>query len=180
MGIFSFFRSRPKGTANTAKERLQVLIAHQHADSAGPDYLPKLKKDILNVIKKYVDIGEEQVVVQLDSQDDCDVLELNITLPDDAKGSTQASDKRKAGITTAQVKNTSSTSGTSDADDDDDSDESLPEKSSTLKNKNAGVGAGAGAGASGSGKGSNARHKKKARPPSSTKGKNKKNRESLS
>lgn len=172
MGIFSFFRSRPKGTANTAKERLQVLIAHQHADSTGPDYLPRLKKDILNVIKKYVDIGEEQVVVQLDSQDDCDVLELNITLPDDAKGSTQASDKRKAGITTAQVKNTSSTSGTSD--DDDDSDESLPEKSSTLKNKNAGVGAGA------SGKGSNARHKKKARPPSSTKGKNKKNRESLS
>ena len=133
---------------------------------------------ILNVIKKYVDIGEEQVVVQLDSQDDCDVLELNITLPDDAKGSTQASDKRKAGITTAQVKNTSSTSGTSDADDDDDSDESLPEKSSTLKNKNAGVGAGAGASASG--KGSSARHKKKARPPSSTKGKNKKNRESLS
>ena len=172
MGIFSFFRSRPKGTANTAKERLQVLIAHQHADSTGPDYLPRLKKDILNVIKKYVDIGEEQVVVQLDSQDDCDVLELNITLPDDAKGSTQASNKRKAGITTAQVKNTSSTSGTSD--DDDDSDESLPEKSSTLKNKNAGVGAGA------SGKGSNARHKKKARPPSSTKGKNKKNRESLS
>jgi len=102
MGIFSFFRSRPKGTANTAKERLQVLIAHQHADSAGPDYLPRLKKDILNVIKKYVDIGEEQVVVQLDSQDDCDVLELNITLPDDAKGSTQTADDRNVGITTAE------------------------------------------------------------------------------
>ncbi len=84
MGIFSFFRSRPKGTATTAKERLQVLIAHQHKTSEGPDYLPLLKKDILNVIKKYVDIGEEQVLVQLDSQDDCDVLELNITLPEDA------------------------------------------------------------------------------------------------
>ena len=84
MSIFSFFRSKPKGSAATAKERLQVLIAHQHADNDGPDYLPLLKKDILNVIKKYVDIGEEQVVVQLDSQDDCDVLELNITLPEDA------------------------------------------------------------------------------------------------
>lgn len=84
MGIFSFFRSRPKGTAVTAKERLQVLIAHQNKTSEGPDYLPLLKKDILNVIKKYVEIGEEQVVVQLDSQEDCDVLELNITLPDDA------------------------------------------------------------------------------------------------
>ena len=83
MGIFSFFRSRQKGSAVTAKERLQVLIAHQHTDSDGPDYLPLLKQDILNVIKKYVDIGEEQVMVQLESQDDCDVLELNITLPDD-------------------------------------------------------------------------------------------------
>jgi len=70
MGIFSFFRSRQKGSAVTAKERLQVLIAHQHTDSDGPDYLPLLKQDILNV--------------QLESQDDCDVLELNITLPDDA------------------------------------------------------------------------------------------------
>ena len=65
MGIFSFFRSRQKGTANTAKERLQVLIAHQHADSAGPDYLPMLKKDILNVIKKYVDIGEELSLIHI-------------------------------------------------------------------------------------------------------------------
>lgn len=91
MGIFSFFRSKPKGSAATAKERLQVLIAHQHADSDGPDYLPLLKQDILNVIKKYVDIGEEQVMVQLDSQDDCDVLELNITLPEDATGSDEDS-----------------------------------------------------------------------------------------
>jgi len=83
MGIFSFFRSKPKGSASTAKERLQVLIAHQHSDSDGPEYLPLLKQDILNVIKKYVDIGEEQVSVQLDSQDDCDILELNITLPED-------------------------------------------------------------------------------------------------
>lgn len=89
MGIFNFFRAKPKGSAATAKERLQVLIAHQHVDSDGPDYLPLLKKDILNVIKKYVDIGEEQVVVQLDSQDDCDVLELNITLPEDGDRSSE-------------------------------------------------------------------------------------------
>jgi len=99
MGIFSFFRSRQKGSAVTAKERLQVLIAHQHTDSEGPDYLPLLKQDILNVIKKYVDIGEEQVMVQLESQDDCDVLELNITLPDDnadATGGGAVATKAKA------------------------------------------------------------------------------------
>jgi len=73
-----------------------VLIAHQHTDSDGPDYLPLLKQDILNVIKKYVDIGEEQVMVQLESQDDCDVLELNITLPDDnAEGENELTGKQQ-------------------------------------------------------------------------------------
>ena len=84
MGIFNFFRNRkPQASANIAKERLQVVIAHERSDREGPDYLPMLKQDILEVIKKYVSIGEDQVSVQLDSQDDCDVLELNITLPED-------------------------------------------------------------------------------------------------
>jgi len=165
MGIFSFFRSRQKGTANTAKERLQVLIAHQHADSAGPDYLPMLKKDILNVIKKYVDIGEEQVVVQLDSQDDCDVLELNITLPEDAKGSTQTASDRKLSIATAQTKTkAASSSSNTDADD------ALPEPEKT----------GAARSKSTRARGPSARSKKKAQSAASAKAKNKKNRESLS
>ena len=167
MGIFSFFRSRQKGTANTAKERLQVLIAHQHADSAGPDYLPMLKKDILNVIKKYVDIGEEQVVVQLDSQDDCDVLELNITLPEDAKGSTQKASDRKLSITTAQTK-TKAASSSSNTDADDALPEPAPEKTEASKSKNTRA------------RGPSARSKKKAQSAASAKVKSKKNRESLS
>jgi len=85
MGIFSFFRSKQSPpSASLAKERLQVLIAHERVDDRdGPDYLPLLKQDILDVIKKYVEIGEDQVSVQLDSQENCDVLELNITLPDE-------------------------------------------------------------------------------------------------
>jgi len=43
-----------------------------------------LKRDLLNVIKKYVSVGDEQVSVQLDKQDEIDILELNITLPDGA------------------------------------------------------------------------------------------------
>jgi len=59
-----------------------VLIAHERTGRNGPDYLPMLKQDILNVIKKYVSVGEDQVSVQLDTQENCDVLELNITLPE--------------------------------------------------------------------------------------------------
>jgi len=86
MGIFSFFRSRNEDhSAKVAKDRLQVLIAHERTGRNGPDYLPMLKQDILNVIKKYVSVGEDQVSVQLDMQENCDVLELNITLPEDGE-----------------------------------------------------------------------------------------------
>lgn len=97
MGILSFFRTKKTpATASLAKERLQVLIAHERTDRDGPDYLPMLKQDILDVIKKYVSVGEDQVSVQLDTQENCDVLELNITLPeeDDIKSSTKKPDAK--------------------------------------------------------------------------------------
>jgi len=85
MGFFKFFRSRGDGTtAKVAKDRLQVLIAHERTNRNAPDYLPMLKRDLLNVIKKYVAVGDDQVSVQVDSQDEYDVLELNITLPEDS------------------------------------------------------------------------------------------------
>jgi len=97
MGIFSFFRSRGEDqSAKVAKDRLQVLIAHERTDRDGPDYLPMLKQDILNVIKKYVSVGEEQVSVQLDTQENCDVLELNITLPEDIEPKAPKKAKREA------------------------------------------------------------------------------------
>ena len=83
MGFFKFFRNRSDdASAKVAKDRLQVLIAHERTNRNAPDYLPMLKRDLLNVIKKYVSVGDDQVSVQLDSQDDFDILELNITLPE--------------------------------------------------------------------------------------------------
>lgn len=85
MGFFRFFRSNKEdASAKLAKDRLQVLIAHQRTGRGGPDYLPMLKQDILDVIKKYVAVGDDALSVQLDSQDNCDVLELNITLPEES------------------------------------------------------------------------------------------------
>ncbi|MCL4135572.1 UNVERIFIED_CONTAM: hypothetical protein GTU68_051817 [Idotea baltica] len=57
-----------------------------------------LRQDILNVIKKYVSVSEEQVSVQLDTQENCDVLELNITLPedDDSKSSSTGTATRNS------------------------------------------------------------------------------------
>ena len=43
MSIFSFFRSAPRPSAVQAKERLQIVMAHERAGRSGPDYLPMLQ-----------------------------------------------------------------------------------------------------------------------------------------
>ncbi|WP_278362074.1 cell division topological specificity factor MinE, partial [Stutzerimonas kunmingensis] len=47
-----------------------------------PDYLPALQKELVEVIRKYVNIDSDQVQVALEDQGSCSILELNITLPD--------------------------------------------------------------------------------------------------
>ncbi len=105
MGFFRFFRSRSDDTtAKVAKDRLQVLIAHERTGRDGPDYLPMLKQDILDVIKKYVSVGDDALSVQLETGDDCDVLELNITLPEDSASSDQPSaDARRRALERRQA-----------------------------------------------------------------------------
>lgn len=70
-----------------AKERLQIIVAERRSAGQGaPSYLPQLKQDILEVIRKYVAIDPEQVVVTLDQkEEDLAVLELNVTLPEEDK-----------------------------------------------------------------------------------------------
>ena len=86
MNIFDFLRSRKKETtASIAKERLQIIVAHERSTRGGPDYLPQLKQDLLDVIRKYVEISPDQVSVQLDKKDDLSVLELNIMLGGERK-----------------------------------------------------------------------------------------------
>ncbi|MDO2947850.1 cell division topological specificity factor MinE [Aeromonas simiae] len=87
MSLLDYFRSNKKqSTAQLAKERLQIIVAHERTSRGGPDYLPQLKQDILDVIRKYVEIDPDQVSVQLDKKSaELSVLELNITFSDDKK-----------------------------------------------------------------------------------------------
>ena len=81
MRIFDYFRTTKKETASIAKERLQIIVAHERSQRNQPDYLPKLQQEILAVIRKYVEIEQEDIDVQIDNNGSCSVLELNITLP---------------------------------------------------------------------------------------------------
>ncbi len=78
--IIHYFQ-RPEKTAKRAKDRLQIIIAHERNVRDKPDYLPMLQRDILDVIAKYVNINKDDVRVELDRQDDCSILELNVVLP---------------------------------------------------------------------------------------------------
>ncbi|MBK5142478.1 cell division topological specificity factor MinE [Budviciaceae bacterium BWR-B9] len=83
MALLDFFLSRKKPTANIAKERLQIIVAERRRGDSEPHYLPQLKRDLLEVICKYVQIDPEMVTVQLEQKgDDISVLELNVTLPE--------------------------------------------------------------------------------------------------
>ncbi|CAK0768859.1 Cell division topological specificity factor [uncultured Gammaproteobacteria bacterium] len=87
MRIFDFFRSAPpkkSSSAAHAKERLQIVMAHERAGREGPDFLPILQKELLDVIAKYVDIDSNKVEVRLDRGGSCSTLEVNIELPSPA------------------------------------------------------------------------------------------------
>ncbi|WP_105188942.1 MULTISPECIES: cell division topological specificity factor MinE [unclassified Pseudoalteromonas] len=86
MSLLDYFRSEKKTSASMAKERLQIIVAHERSQRGTPDYLPQLKQDILDVIRKYVAIDADAVQVQLEqNEDDLAVLELNVTLPDEER-----------------------------------------------------------------------------------------------
>ena len=82
MALFGLFFGKKKTSAAAAKERLQILISHERQNRQGPDFLPDLQRDILDVVKKYVAIREDHVSVRLDRTGDASVLELNVTLPE--------------------------------------------------------------------------------------------------
>jgi len=81
MRLFERFRNARNKSAAHAKERLQVIIAHSRAERDAPDYLPKLKQELVEVIKKYVHVSQEDVKVNVEHEGGYEILELNITLP---------------------------------------------------------------------------------------------------
>ncbi len=78
--LFDKFKKTPR-TAEDAKERLQILIAHEHRQAHRHIHLPALQSDLLNVVRKYVVIEDEHIKINLDKQGNYEILELNITLP---------------------------------------------------------------------------------------------------
>lgn len=85
MNLLDYFRTRKKSTASTARDRLQIIVAHERRDRTQPDYIRQMENDIVAVIRKYVTIAEQDVSVTVDASGECSILELNVTLPEAAE-----------------------------------------------------------------------------------------------
>jgi cell division topological specificity factor len=83
MGFLSFFLDKKPTSASTAKERLQLILAHErNGRSRSPDYLPELQRELMAVISKYVSVNPDDIKVHLERQDNLEVLEVKIELPE--------------------------------------------------------------------------------------------------
>ena len=81
MALLDFFKQRKSNSAAIAKERLQILVAHDRRED-GPSYLPQLQRDLIQVIRKYVAVDNDAVSVSVESDGRQEILELNVVLPD--------------------------------------------------------------------------------------------------
>ena len=80
MNLFNWFRPR-ENTAPVARERLQILLAHERAMGGGTDLMATLKEEILAVIARHFPLEREKVQVKLDRGDAFSTLEIDIEVP---------------------------------------------------------------------------------------------------
>lgn len=85
MSLINILFGRKDASAQTARDRLQIIIAQERVKSQAPDYLPTLQKELLEVLSKYVHVSLEDIRISQEKQNGVDVLELNITLPEAVK-----------------------------------------------------------------------------------------------
>ena len=81
MSIFDFLKPK-KNTAAVAKDRLRIIIAQERSAAGGPDYLPLLRRELLEVIRKYVNVDVDAVKVDLMGEGDNKVLDISVSLPE--------------------------------------------------------------------------------------------------
>jgi len=84
MSLLDYFKSSKPSSASVAKERLQILVAHERASRNQPSYLPKLQQELLAVVRKYVNVEQDAISVNFEQDENQEVLELNIVLPEEA------------------------------------------------------------------------------------------------
>lgn len=81
MSLFKLFTRQQATSAPTARERLQVLLAHERASVGHADLVGLLREEIISVIARHVQIDRDKVNVKMDRGDQVSTLEVDIEIP---------------------------------------------------------------------------------------------------
>lgn len=79
MNLFKLFTRG--GSAPVARDRLQILLAHERTMAGGSDLVAVLREEILDVIKKHVPVDQDKVQVKMDRGKACSTLAVDIEIP---------------------------------------------------------------------------------------------------
>ncbi|RCS30616.1 cell division topological specificity factor MinE [Rhodanobacter denitrificans] len=82
MGILDFLKRKPEATATVARERLRIIVAQERSTRGAPDYLPMMRNELLEVIKKYVHVDLDAININFERDSGHEILELSVTLPE--------------------------------------------------------------------------------------------------
>jgi cell division topological specificity factor len=72
-----FRRETQKSSKNVAQERLRLVLMHDRMDLS-PQVLEDLRTDLMNVIKDYMEIDENEMLINLEQDNKCVALVANI------------------------------------------------------------------------------------------------------
>jgi cell division topological specificity factor len=95
MGILDFLKRKPEATATVARERLRIIVAQERSSRGAPDYLPMMRNELLEVIKKYVHVDLDAININFERDSGHEILELSVTLPE-GKQATKGDTKSEA------------------------------------------------------------------------------------
>jgi cell division topological specificity factor len=76
-------------SAAIARERLKIVLAHERVNRDGPDFLPALQQELLDVVSRYIEIRPDMIRINLDKSGETSLLEINVEI-DGAKAKPEA------------------------------------------------------------------------------------------
>ncbi len=79
MNLLKMFQAR--GSAPIARERLQILLAHERVRLGPEDLLSRLRDDLIATILRHVEIDPSKVMVKMDGDAAVSTLEIDIEIP---------------------------------------------------------------------------------------------------
>lgn len=83
MKLFNFLPRRT--SAPVARERLQILLAHERASVGASDLVAVLREEILAVVAKHVPVASDRVRVKMERGESVSTLEVEVDFPTRAR-----------------------------------------------------------------------------------------------